>query len=85
MLNMKIDETRGRLEFEEQKLKNNMVNENVKQAKVHDYLHSGIDFLHVSGDTIQQRSMALDRRIAEIEVMIGVRACVDESTGKMTY
>ena len=52
MLNMKIDETRGRLEFEEQKLRNNMVNENIKQAKVHEYLHTNIDFVRVAGDTI---------------------------------
>ena len=79
---MKIDETRGRLEFEEQKVKNNMKSEKVKQERVHEYLHKTVAKLHVGTDTTNSKGMALNRRIEELERMIGVRACIDEQTGK---
>ena len=49
---------------------------------MHDYLHDQVRLLNVENDTCNSKSMALDRRIEEIEKMIGVRACVDEVTGK---
>ena len=82
---MKLDEMRGRLEFEEQKLNNNLCGENVKQAKVHEQLNNSVRILEVGTSTVNSKGMALDRRIEEIEKMIGVRACVDETTGKSIY
>ena len=82
---MKIDESRGRLEFEEQRIKNLMGQEDSKQDKVHTYMHKAVAQLHVGTDTVTSKNMALDRRIAELEQMIGVRACVDETTGRMIY
>ena len=79
---MKIDEMRGRTEFEEHKIQNTMSQENNKQGRMHDYLHDQVRLLNVENDTCNSKSMALDRRIEEIEKMIGVRACVDEVTGK---
>ena len=79
---MKIDEMRGRIEFEERKIQNNMCSESNKQSKVHDSLHEHINKLNVETDTCNAKAMALDRRIEELEKMIGVRACVDELTGK---
>ena len=49
---------------------------------MHDYLHDQVRLLNVENDTCNAKSMALDRRIEELEKMIGVRACVDEVTGK---
>ena len=40
MLNLKIDEMRGRTEFEEQKLQKVMDTEHTKQSKMHEYLHN---------------------------------------------
>ena len=82
VLNMKIDEMRGRIEFEEHKIQTNMSQECNKQGRSHDYLHEQMRLLNVETDTCNAKSMALDRRIEEIEKMIGVRACVDEITGK---
>ena len=56
--------------------------EDNKQAKVHDYLHETVRKLNVENDTCNAKAMCLDRRIEEIEKMIGVKACVDEVTGK---
>ena len=81
---MKVDEMRGRCEFEEQKLKNNMTAENAKQTRVHDYLHQTITGLTVSTNTMNSKGMSLNRRIEELEKLIGVKACVDES-GKLIY
>ena len=85
MLNMKIDEMRGRIEFEERKILNTMSSEKGKQTRMHDKLHEHIMKLNVESDTCNAKAMALDRRIDEIEKMIGVRACVDEQTGKSLY
>ena len=82
---MKIDEVRGRLEFEEVKLNNNLVSEDKKQEKMHEYLHKSIAHIHIGTETINGKGMSLNRRIEEIERMIGVRACVDDVTGKMIY
>ena len=82
VLNMKIDEMRGRIEFEERKIQNNITNEYNKQQKVHDSLHQQIKALNVESDTCNSKAMALDRRIEEIEKIIGVKACFDEETGK---
>ena len=82
---MKIDETRGRLEFEEQKLNNNMTAEKQKQSVVHQHLNVALDKLHVHTDTTNAKAMALNRRIDDIERMIGVRACVDDATGKPMF
>ena len=82
---MKIDENRGRLEFEEQRICNTMGQEDEKQGKVHAYMHKVISQLEVGTDTVTSKNMALDRRIGELEHMIGVRACVDETTGRMIY
>ena len=82
MINLKIDETRGMLEFEEHKLKNTMGQEDGKQLKVHDYMHGQMRKLNVETDTCNAKSMVLNRRIEEIEKQIGVQACVDEITGK---
>ena len=41
--------------------------------------------MEVGTATVNSKGMALDRRIEEIERMIGVRACVDETTGKSIY
>ena len=79
---MKIDEMRGRIEFEEHKIQNNMSAEANKQGTVHDKLHESTRLLGVESDTCNAKAMALERRIEEIEKMIGVRACVDEITGK---
>ena len=85
MLNMKIDEMRGRIEFESQKLQNNMFGENGKQEKVHVYLHDQMRLLNIETSTCNSKGMALNRRIEEIERMIGVQACVDERTGKSIF
>ena len=73
---------RGRIEFEEHKIQNNMSSESNKQGIAHDYLHEQMRLLDIETDTANAKSMALDRRIEEIERMIVVRACVDEITGK---
>ena len=85
LLNMKIDEMRGRIEFESQKLQNNMFGENGKQDKVHVYLHDQMRLLNIETSTCNSQGMALNRRIEEIERMIGVQACVDERTGKSIF
>ena len=38
--------------------------------------------LKKESDTCNAKSMALNRRIEEMEKQIGVKACVDELTGK---
>ena len=83
MLNLKIDEMRGRTEFEEQKLQNMLEAEKNKQKKMHDYLHNQMRRLKVETDTCNAKSMALNRRVEEMEKQIGVQACVDEVTGKI--
>ena len=79
---MKIDEMRGRIEFEEKKVQNTMSGESNKQGRCHDYLHESVRLLGVENDTCNSKAMALDRRVEEIEKMIGVQACMDETTGK---
>ena len=79
---MKIDEMRGRIEFEEKKTQNTMSAECNKQGKCHDYLFETVRLLGVENDTCNAKAMALDRRVEEIEKMIGVQACMDETTGK---
>ena len=82
MINLKIDEMRGRTEFEETKLSNLMEAERKKQGKMHDYFHNQMYLLKVETDTCNAKSMSLNRRVDEMEKMIGVQACVDEVTGK---
>eukprot|EP00355_Strombidium_rassoulzadegani_P010362 CAMPEP_0168628320 /NCGR_PEP_ID=MMETSP0449_2-20121227/11779_1 /TAXON_ID=1082188 /ORGANISM="Strombidium rassoulzadegani, Strain ras09" /LENGTH=62 /DNA_ID=CAMNT_0008670727 /DNA_START=212 /DNA_END=397 /DNA_ORIENTATION=- len=62
---MKIDEMRGRIEFEERKIQNNMSNECNKQSKVHDTLHEQVRLVNVETDTCNAKAMALDRRVEE--------------------
>ena len=59
--------------------------ENAKQGTVQRYLTQSIGILNVNKNTVDSRGMALARRIEEIEKMIGVRACVDETTGRSIY
>ena len=61
------------------------MSENIKQTKMHDHLDQSVKHLGVGTATINSKGMALDRRIEEIEKMIGVNTCIDETTGKSIY
>ena len=52
-----------------------------QQSRTHDFLFRGIGKLNVETDTCNSRCMVIDRRIEQIEAMIGVQACRDETTG----
>ncbi len=49
---------------------------------MHEFLNSSMKKLKKESDTCNSKSMALSRRIEEMEKQIGVEACVDELTGK---
>ena len=62
-----------------------MTAEREKQIGVHVQLNNAIGKLNVATDTTNAKAMALNRRIEEIEKMIGVRACIDDATGKALF
>ena len=55
--------------------------ESNKQSRTHDFLFGGVRRLNVENDTCNSKCMAIDRRVEQIEAMIGVQACRDETTG----
>ena len=70
---MKIDEMRGRIEFEQHKIDKNMQAEKYKQESVHVDINSGLKLLGIETDTCNSKAMALNRRIEEIDHMIGTK------------
>ena len=56
--------------------------ESNKQSRTHDFLFGGVRRLNVENDTCNSKCMIIDRRVAQIETMIGVQACRDETTGQ---
>ena len=85
MLNLKIDEMRGRVEFERNKISNTSDKECKKQNEVHGRLQRAMDNLNTENMTCNAKSMAINRRIEELETQIGVKTCTDELTGKNLF
>ena len=71
---MKIDEMRGRIEFEQKKIENTMGSEFTKQEGIHVRLTNMNRDLNTETTTCNMKAMSLDRRIEDMIKQIGTHA-----------